>query len=130
MLDLDVGRIGVDKLGSSLWVVALGGEHDLASVGKLHTTLAAIFAQGTAVVIDLSATTFIDSSILGELVAAQRRADANPSEHLAIVAPQGGVAARLIALVGFGHLFKLFETRADALEWTRHPEHEHAGGVI
>ena len=78
MSQLDVGRIVVDKLGSSLWVVELGGEHDLATVGKLHTTLETIFAQGTTVVLDLSSTTFIDSSILGELVSAQQRADANP----------------------------------------------------
>jgi anti-anti-sigma factor len=116
MADLDVGRIVVDELDSSVWVVELGGEHDLSTVGELHSTLEAIFARGTTIVLDLSQTTFIDSSVLSELIVAQERADGNPDEHLAIVAPQEGNAARLIGLVDAARLFSLYETRAEALE--------------
>ena len=120
MSDLDVGRIVVDKLGWSLWVVELTGEHDLSNVGKLHSTLETIFAQGTTIVVDLSPTTFIDSSVLGELILAQQRADANPHEQPAIVAPKDGTAARLIAMVDANRLFSLFETRAEALQSIGH----------
>ena len=57
--------LSVDHLGQERWVVELRGEHDLSHVRDLHESLEAIFAQGTLVVIDLSATTFIDSSIFG-----------------------------------------------------------------
>ena len=126
MSDLDIGRIVLEKLGSSLWVVALCGEHDLSTAPKVHATIEGILAQGTTVVLDLSSTTFIDSSILGELIFAQQYADANRNERLAIVAPQHGAPARLIALVDAGRLFNLFETFADALHWTTHPEHASA----
>jgi len=94
------GTVSVDHLGQERWVVELSGEHDLSTVGDLRESLEAIFAQGTLVVIDLSAATFIDSSILGELVRAQRRVDRDSGEQLAVVAPAGGFAARLFGLVG------------------------------
>jgi anti-anti-sigma factor len=116
MADLDGGRIVVEKLDSSLWVVDLGGDHDLSTVGELHCTLEAIFAQGTTVVLDVAGMTFLDSSVLKELILAQRRADSDPNNQLVIVAPSDGVAARLIALVDAGRLFALFESRAAALQ--------------
>lgn len=119
-MDLDVGRIDVDKLGGSLWLVELSGEHDLSTVGKLRSTLEMVFAQGTTIVLDLSSTTFIDSSVLAELILAQQHADANRHEQLAIVAPQAGVAARLIAMVDANRLFSLFQTRADAVHAIGH----------
>jgi anti-anti-sigma factor len=110
-----VGRIDVDKAGPTLWTVALTGEHDLSTVTDLEDALAAIFAQGTTIVVDLSAVTFMDSSVLRHLIVAQRRADSNDNEHVAIVAPAAGVAARLIEMVDVGRMFSLHETRAEAL---------------
>ena len=116
MLNFDVGRIVVDKLGWSLWVVELEGEHDLSNVARFQALLAGIFAQGTTVVVDLSRVTFLDSSVLRELILAQQRVDGDPSEELAIVAPRDGVAARLIDVVDAGRMFSMFETRAEALQ--------------
>jgi anti-sigma B factor antagonist len=110
-----VGRIDVDKAGPTLWLVALTGEHDLSTVTGLEDALAAIFAQGTTIVVDLSGVTFMDSSVLRHLIVAQRRADSNDHEHMAVVAPAAGVAARLIEMVDVGRMFSLYETRADAL---------------
>jgi hypothetical protein len=58
------GTVTVDHLGEERWVLGLSGEHDVSTAAHLPETLEAIFAQGTSVVIDLSAVTFIDSSIL------------------------------------------------------------------
>ena len=110
-----VGRINVEKVGESGWIVALDGEHDISTVAALQDELAAIFALGTTLLIDLTAATFIDSSILAQLILAQRRVDQNDGEHLAVVAPAGGPAARLIDLVGVGRLFAIFQTRSDAM---------------
>jgi anti-sigma B factor antagonist len=111
------GTVNVDHLGHELWVVDVRGEHDVSTVGGLHETLEAIFAEGTSVVIDLSAATFIDSTILGELVRAQRRVDRDPGEKLAVVAPVGGFVARLFDLVALDAVVSVFESRADALRW-------------
>ncbi len=110
-----VGRINVERVGPSSWVVALDGEHDLSTVPALQDELAAIFALGTTVLIDLAGATFIDSSVLAQLILAQRRVDEDDNEQLALVAPEGGAAARLIDLVGVGRLFTIFQTRSDAL---------------
>jgi anti-sigma B factor antagonist len=111
----DDGRLTADHLGGSKWLVELRGEHDLTSAGDLRGQLDAIFATGTCVVVDLSAATFIDSSILSELVRAQRRVERDPGEQLAVVAPTGGFVARLFDQVGFDALLSVFQTRADAL---------------
>ena len=66
-------------------------------------------------VIDLSAVTFIDSSILGELARAKRRVDLEPGEQLAVIAPADGFAARLFDQLGFEVLPSVFDMRADAL---------------
>jgi anti-anti-sigma factor len=110
-----VGRISVDKAGPTAWIIELTGEHDLSTVGGLQEELADIFAQGTTIVIDLSSVTFMDSSVLRQLIVAQRRADSDEHEHVAIVAPAGGFAARLIELAGAGSMFSVHETRAAAL---------------
>ena len=110
-----VGRIRVDKAGPALWIVELTGEHDLSTATRLEDELTAIFMQGTTLVIDLSSVTFMDSSVLRQLIVAQRRADANDNEELAIVAPRAGFAARLIEMVDVGRMFSLHETRAEAL---------------
>jgi anti-anti-sigma regulatory factor len=85
-------------------------------VDALHAELAGIFASGTTLVVDLSDATFIDSSILGELFRSKQAADAKEGEELALVAPAGGVAARLFALVDMRSVCQVFESRAKALE--------------
>lgn len=110
-----VGRIVVDRAGPALWIVELTGEHDISTVGGIQDELAAIFAQGTTIVVDLSAVTFMDSSVLRELILAHGRAEANDDERMALVAPATGFAARLIGMVNVGDTFELYETRAEAL---------------
>jgi anti-anti-sigma factor len=109
------GSIAVDRMSPSIWVVELRGEHDLSTVPSVHTELETIFAQGTTVVIDLSYATFVDSAVLNELIAAQRRVDADENERLAVVAPRDGFPARVLDLVNLDRLLSIFETRAEAL---------------
>ncbi len=111
------GSVRVDQVRDSLWIVELRGEHDLSTAPSLRGELDTIFAQGTTVVVDLSETTFIDSSVLSELISAQRRIDGLEHKRLAIVAPRGRFPARVIDMVDAAHLFAIFERRADALRW-------------
>lgn len=116
-----LGSVSVDRIGPSLWVVELHGEHDVSTVESLHTELDAIFAHGTAVVIDLSEATFVDSAVLNELVTAQRRVDADENERLALVAPRDGFPARVLDLVNLGRVLSIFETREEALHSLANP---------
>ncbi len=109
------GIVTVDRVGSSSWIVALLGEHDLTNSDQLRTELATIFAQGTAVIIDLSAATFIDSAIVKELVAAQERVDGVSTEQLAVVAPTDGFPRRVLDLLQTDRVLRICEDRDDAL---------------
>ena len=109
------GIVAVDRVGPSTWVVALQGEHDTTNSRRLREELATIFAQGTAVIVDLSAATFIDSSTVRELVAAQERVEEVPTEQLVVVAPKPGFARRVLDLLQAEHVLPIFETRDNAL---------------
>jgi anti-sigma B factor antagonist len=113
--DWKLGTVTVDLLGREQWVVDVVGEHDLSTVDDLHGWLDAIFATGTSVVVDLSAASFIDASIVNELVRAQRHADRGEGEQLAVVVPAGGFVARVFEMVGLDAVMSVFETRAEAL---------------
>jgi anti-anti-sigma factor len=52
------------RLAGGRWLVTMKGEHDLSNADELGDRLAAIFATGTSLVVDLRETQFIDSSIL------------------------------------------------------------------
>src|SRR4051812_13058119 len=64
-----------DELGSDRWTVHVHGELDLMTGPQLREHLAgALSRSGGCVVVDLTGTTFCDSSGLGALVATRRRA--------------------------------------------------------
>lgn len=54
--------------------VVLGGEHDLATADHLRQTLAELLERCSKLVVDLRETQFVDSSTIGVLVSASRRA--------------------------------------------------------
>jgi anti-anti-sigma factor len=109
------GTVTVDHVGPSTWVVALHGEHDLATTDQLRGELDAIFAQGTSVVVDFSDATFIDSAVVRELMRASHRVDHDPAECLVIVAPRGGFPRRVLDLLAIDRLVQIFSSRDAAL---------------
>ena len=68
----EMGRVAVDQVGRSHWIVELHGEHDASNVDDLRAKLDAVFATGTSVIVDLSAATFIDSAIMHRMVGRRR----------------------------------------------------------
>ncbi|HEY6961820.1 MAG TPA: STAS domain-containing protein [Gaiellaceae bacterium] len=56
-------------------VVTLRGEHEAYTADKLARQLTALLEEGLPVSIDLRDATFIDSTVVGVLIAARRRAD-------------------------------------------------------
>lgn len=56
-------------------VVTLRGEHEAYTADKLARQVAALVDEGLAVTVDLRETDFVDSTVVGVLIAARRRAD-------------------------------------------------------
>ena len=103
------GIVTVDGVGPSHWIVALHGEHDMTNRDRLHEKLAPLLTQATFVVVDLSPATFIDSSIVKELIAAHEQADDVPAQQFAIVAPKDGFARRVLDLMQADAVLCIFE---------------------
>jgi anti-anti-sigma factor len=66
--------IEVRWLGSETALVLLGGEHDLSTAPGLVHTLQSL-GDCTHLIVDLTATEFIDSSTIAALLKAKKRAD-------------------------------------------------------
>jgi anti-sigma B factor antagonist len=62
-------------MDSGLAVLAIKGEHDLSTAPMLRQRLDGLIAESSPIVVDLSPASFVDSSILGVILDARRRAE-------------------------------------------------------
>ncbi len=108
-------NVSVHHLGDDRWIIALDGEHDISTQPMLTDALTRVFATGTRIVLDLSETTFIDSTVIRTLLLAHQPANQTPGEQLVIVAPPGGVPARTIALTGLQSQLSVYPDKTSAL---------------
>ena len=90
---MDGGRITVDDR-DRVAVVALVGEHDLSTAPDVGDALRQPGSAG--LVVDLSQTTFLDSSILGVLLTAARDAEQRQVSFAVVVPNDPGSAPRRI----------------------------------
>src|SRR6266508_3169128 len=97
-------------------VVALVGEHDTYSAGRLENELAVLLDEGRRIVVDLRDTDFIDSTTLAALLAARRRAEQS-TLGFTVVLPQRSYTQvhQLLDLTGLGGAFAIFGTLDEAL---------------
>ena len=109
------GCLTLDRHDDS-WVVSLHGEHDVGTAAEVCEQLAGARVADGPIIVDLTATTFIDSSVLGALLHAYR-ADVPP--RIRFVAPANAPPRRLFELVGFGAVVPVFERLDDALADSR-----------
>jgi anti-sigma B factor antagonist len=95
-------------------VVAAAGEIDLTNAECLRDALLSAFNAGaTAVVVDLTAVTFLDSAGVTALVRAARRASA--SEAALRVAVTSPAVLRVLDLVGINQLVPVYPSVGEAL---------------
>lgn len=101
-------------------VVTAAGEIDLTNAGSLRDALlSALNAGARGLVVDLTATTFLDSSGVTALVRASRRAQATEATvRLAVSAP---AVLRVLSLVGLDRLIEVHPSVAEAVASL--PEH-------
>lgn len=108
------GKVAVERDPDGVSVVGLLGEHDLGTVPAVRDALNAAAARG-ALVIDLSPATFVDSSILGAILAAQREAAAAGTGFA--VACDGGAdpVRKVLEITGLSAELPVHPSRAAAV---------------
>lgn len=113
---MTVGHIGVESEGEAVVLVLLG-EHDLSTVPDVRAAVDEAVGSGRDVIVDLAQTEFIDSSILGVLVAGYRRvtAESEPHRSFAVVARPEGPVTRLFDLVAISDVIQVYPTRGAAI---------------
>ena len=101
-------------------MVTAAGEVDLTNAESLRDTLlSALNAGALGLVVDLTATTFIDSAGVSALVRASRRAAATEATmRLAVTAP---AVLRVLDLVGINRLIEVHPSVTEAVASL--PEH-------
>jgi anti-sigma B factor antagonist len=96
-------------------VFSIGGEHDLHTAPELRRRLDDLIRIGDPIVIDLTPSTFVDSSILGVLLDARRRA-AEGGVTLALAQADGSVAvSRVLDVTGLRRELPIHESLEEAL---------------
>jgi anti-sigma B factor antagonist len=103
-----------ERLDSTTHVVSVRGEVDLFTAPEFKNHIVAAIDAGRAlVIIDLSETTFIDSSSLGVLISAQRRL-AGRDGRLVVVSEVEAVL-NTFRITGLDSVIEVLATREEAL---------------
>jgi anti-sigma B factor antagonist len=71
---MDANTIVLDDAAGDVVVVVVEGEHDIYTAPTLRERLGEALSRGGGIVVDLTTATFLDSSVLGALLDARRRA--------------------------------------------------------
>jgi anti-sigma B factor antagonist len=92
--------------------VVITGELDLSTIGAMEAPLFEQLRQRSAVLVDLSRVTFIDSSGIGILISAAR--DSNGTRMNVLIGP-GTQVERVFRIAGVGEALSVFSDRDQAL---------------
>jgi anti-sigma B factor antagonist len=111
--------IACSELDGCTNVISVEGELDLSTAPRLKWMLLDSLQEGRErLVLDLSETTFMDSTALGVLVVVNRRLGANA--RMAIVCARSGVL-RIFELSGMDGAFAIFPTFEEGLAYAQGP---------
>jgi anti-sigma B factor antagonist len=121
--DGDIVAVEIERPGDGLSILSLAGELDLSTIPKVEPQLSEQVSSSSAVVVDLTRLSFIDSSGIGLLIKAYRdaeavgeqAADGNGRAALHTVVAKGSQVERVFGLAGIGLALPLFLDRHDAV---------------
>jgi anti-sigma B factor antagonist len=103
--ELNIRRMRGDRV-----VVELKGEHEAYTAAKLERELDNLLAEGYGIQIDLRKASFIDSTTVGLLLAAHRRAHSKGTEFRVVLGDETGWAVRtLLDVTGLGSVLEVAE---------------------
>jgi anti-sigma B factor antagonist len=106
--------IKTEQISPDTYVVSLTGEVDLYTAPEFKQQLIEIAAKGTTnVIVDLTSTTFIDSTMLGVLVGGIRRLRANDGKLLLVCTDRN--ITKIFEITGLDGVFPIHSSREEAL---------------
>src|SRR5215208_2999589 len=106
--------IKTEQLDDTSYVIALAGEVDLYTAPEFKQQLLDVIGKGAKdVVVDLSSTTFIDSTTLGVLVGGVKRLRTNEGQ-LSLVCSDRNIT-KIFEITGLDRVFTIHPTREAAL---------------
>ncbi len=107
--------INTEKLRDDAYVISLSGEVDLYTAPEFKQQLLEVVGQGGKdVVVDLTETTFIDSTTLGVLVGGVKRLRPNGGQ-LSLVCSDRNIT-KIFEITGLDKVFPIYPTRTEAVE--------------
>jgi anti-sigma B factor antagonist len=117
---MDSRQITLDDSHGDVLVVAVAGEQDIYTAPALRERLEQGLGAETGLIVDLSAATFLDSSILGALLEARRQAQEKALGYVVCLGdePEPGVQ-RILEITGLVPVFPVVGSREEALEAAR-----------
>ncbi|HEX6761353.1 MAG TPA: STAS domain-containing protein [Gaiellaceae bacterium] len=106
--------IKTEQLQDHTYAISLAGEIDLYTAPEFKQQLLEVIGEGaTHVIVDLTSTTFIDSTTLGVLVGGLRRLR-TADGRMTIVCSDPNIT-KIFEITGLDRVFDLTESRAEAL---------------
>lgn len=106
--------IKTEQVSGETYVIALTGEIDLYTAPDFKQQLLDVIGQGAKhVVVDLTDTTFIDSTTLGVLVGGVKRLRPNEG-RLSIVCSDRNIT-KIFEITGLDRVFTIYESREEAV---------------
>jgi anti-sigma B factor antagonist len=107
--------VKTEQISDNTTVIALSGEVDLYTAPEFKQQLLETIGQGTKeVVVDLSDTTFIDSTTLGVLVGGVKRLRPDGG-RLSLVCNDRNIT-KIFEITGLDKVFPIYESRDEALQ--------------
>jgi anti-sigma B factor antagonist len=113
---VEPNRIEVERTDGGVAVIALTGEHDLYTAPVISDRINGVLENDTALVIDLTQSTFIDSSVLRVLLEARREAQERVVGFaVALGEDRFPGVRRMLEVTGLIGVFPVLPARKDAL---------------
>jgi len=108
--------VTMDRADPPVAIVELTGEHDGLTAHRIEQELAQLHDAGLPIVVDLLAASFVDSSTLSTLLAAQRQAEeASLGFVLVLDGAMGRQVHRIFETTGLESAFVVAHTQAEAI---------------
>ncbi len=112
--------INTEQLSDDVYVISLTGEVDLYTAPEFKEQLVDIIGKGAStVVVDLTETTFIDSTTLGVLVGGVKRLRPEGGQLVLVCSDRN--ITKIFEITGLDKVFPIHATLAEAVETTTAP---------
>jgi anti-sigma B factor antagonist len=117
---MDANPIVLDDSPGDVVIVVVEGEHDIYTAPTLRERLDDALGRGGGIVVDLTAATFVDSSVLGALLDSRRRAlEAGQGFVVCIGDTVEPGVQRILDITGLVPVLPVLQGREQAIEQAR-----------